>query len=393
MSRSEAITDLFQSADKEGRDQLTPNEIVRLLGYEEDIQPATGTPATGISIGIRCLRDFGMVIEAGIGGEDEEIYTGALRRGQAGVTAAIGLIDAEGFLELFRTTAAYRRLARTAGDRVPALDTALEACIRQLLQIADNFSPEHPDTPWIIEELVLNPVMFDGERLLPGDCRCRFARPASPRAARPIEKIDNLLHPRSIGIIGVSASKMNFGRIILNNIVGFDLETGLPPPKDYRDHPYMWRSGFYKLDRKKLEKRLRRSELVIGDVKETIPWFLKRKRPPIGFIAFDLDFYSSTKVSFKIFDHKNILPRAYLYFDDTIGKEDELYNEFAGVLLAIKEYNEKNKTRKIAQINGFRFTRVVESVWNEKMYVHHSFKNKHYSTYIFPDTDRQNELT
>jgi acyl-CoA synthetase (NDP forming) len=224
MARPEAITDLLQSADAEGRDQLTTDEVYRLLGYGDDFQPGTGAAGAGIAAGIRCLRDFGMVIEAGIGGEDEEIYTGALRRGQSGAAAVTGLTDAGEFLELFRATAGYRRLARRAGDRVPVLDSALQACFRQLLQIANAFSPEHPDTPWIIEELILNPLTFANQRLLPGDCRCRFTRPATIRAVRPIEKIDKLLHPQSIGIIGVSAGKMNFGRIILNNIVtsGYD---------------------------------------------------------------------------------------------------------------------------------------------------------------------------
>ncbi len=37
---------------------------------------------------------------------------------------------------------------------------------------------------------------------------------------RPIHKIDKLLHPASLGIVGVSATGMNFGRIILRNLVG-----------------------------------------------------------------------------------------------------------------------------------------------------------------------------
>jgi acyl-CoA synthetase (NDP forming) len=37
---------------------------------------------------------------------------------------------------------------------------------------------------------------------------------------RPIHKIDKLLHPASIGLLGVSATSMNFGRIILRNLMG-----------------------------------------------------------------------------------------------------------------------------------------------------------------------------
>ena len=35
----------------------------------------------------------------------------------------------------------------------------------------------------------------------------------------PIEKIDKLLHPNTIGIIGISSKKINIGRIILQNIL------------------------------------------------------------------------------------------------------------------------------------------------------------------------------
>ena len=220
MARSEAITNIFQSAHAEGRDQLTAAEVYQLLGYGDDFQPVTGAGGTSIAVGIRRLRDFGMVIEAGIGGEDLRIYGGALRRGQAAATAMTGLTDARGFLESFRGTVAYRRLTDRADAQVPALDGALEACFEHLLGIANDFSPDHPDPRWVIEELDLTLATLDQKRLLPGSCRCRFTRNSPVRAARPIEKIDKLLHPQSIGIIGVSATKMNFGRIILNNIVG-----------------------------------------------------------------------------------------------------------------------------------------------------------------------------
>ncbi len=54
------------------------------------------------------------------------------------------------------------------------------------------------------------------------------------------------------------------------------------------------------MDEAKLPSTLHRSELVIGDVKETpspahAVW-------PIGFISFDLDYYSSTRDAFRIFE-------------------------------------------------------------------------------------------
>jgi len=59
-----------------------------------------------------------------------------------------------------------------------------------------------------------------GEGLSAAAVHCAFGAPEPVRLARPIHKIDKLLHPQSIGIIGVSASNMNFGRIILRNLMG-----------------------------------------------------------------------------------------------------------------------------------------------------------------------------
>ncbi len=224
MSPFETVTNIFQSAHADGRDTLTTVEIKRLLDFGDDLKPATGAGHASISIGIRRLRDFGMVIEAGIAGEDLGIYGGALRRGQATATALTGLTDARGFLDTFRGTVGYRKLTARAGAEAQALDNALEACFARLIGIANTLAPEHPDTNWVIDELELTLATSDRQRLLQENCRCRFSRNAPARTARPIGKIDNLLHPQSIGIVGVSAKGMNFGRIILNNIVsgGYD---------------------------------------------------------------------------------------------------------------------------------------------------------------------------
>jgi predicted CoA-binding protein len=50
---------------------------------------------------------------------------------------------------------------------------------------------------------------------------CAFGAPQPGRLAAPdCQKIDKLIHPKRIGIIGVSGSGMNFGRIILRNLMG-----------------------------------------------------------------------------------------------------------------------------------------------------------------------------
>ncbi len=176
------------------------------------------------------------------------------------------------------------------------------------------------------------------------------------------------------------------------HIYGFDTGGGLPEPIDYRDLPYVWQPGFYEIDFERLEKRLKGAEVIFGDVSDTLGDFLSRKDlAPIGAVAFDLDYYSSTVSALKIFEtHSSaLLPRAFCYFDDVISSENGIHCEEVGPLLAIREYNEKSDGRHLGQISGFKGRRSRPAGWNEQIYVHHDFNHPDYSTYIHPDGTRQ----
>ena len=71
----------------------------------------------------------------------------------------------------------------------------------------------------MLRALELDPVQV-GERVMARGAHCEFGTPRARSLARAIHKIDKLLHPASIGLIGVSATSMNFGRIILRNLMG-----------------------------------------------------------------------------------------------------------------------------------------------------------------------------
>jgi hypothetical protein len=54
------------------------------------------------------------------------------------------------------------------------------------------------------------------------------------------------------------------------SVLGFDTGEGMPSPADYRDMPYVWGKGFYRMDEAKLRKQLSPgTQLVIGDVRQT----------------------------------------------------------------------------------------------------------------------------
>ncbi|PIR43019.1 hypothetical protein COV24_05195 [candidate division WWE3 bacterium CG10_big_fil_rev_8_21_14_0_10_32_10] len=179
------------------------------------------------------------------------------------------------------------------------------------------------------------------------------------------------------------------------DVYGFDLEKGLPEPADYRDLPYIWQKGFYTMNSNVLRKKLKKStKLVLGNVSKTIPKFIKKDIAPIGFIAFDVDYYTSTRDAFNIFEASDakMLPRIFCYFDDIIGTDEEIISEYVGELLAIKEFNKKHNHKKISKINGMFHKRVIKSAWVDMVYVMHNFKHKKYNTYIYPSSYRQNKL-
>jgi hypothetical protein len=178
------------------------------------------------------------------------------------------------------------------------------------------------------------------------------------------------------------------------DVVGFDTGQGMPAPLDYRDLPHIWNQGFYLMDQKKLRTQLRKAQLVLGDVAHTtIAWLTTAPRAPIGFVAFDLDYYSSTKDAFKIFsrDHEQYLPRVHCYFDDIASNDLGCMSEHVGELLAIREFNADHSARKIAKIEQLRLNRTRWETWQERMYAFHDFMHPDYTKLVAPDTAKHRQ--
>ncbi|HMS47066.1 hypothetical protein [Candidatus Neomicrothrix sp.] len=168
-------------------------------------------------------------------------------------------------------------------------------------------------------------------------------------------------------------------------VFGFDTGAGMPEPVDYRDLPYVWQPGDFPMDVDRLRSRLRSATLVLGDVAETVGGFVDTyEPPPIGFVAFDLDYWSSTVSALRLFDEaiERFLPRVFCYMDDVIGSDVEIHCEFVGELLAIREFNDTHEDRKLAPINALAHKRPVPAIWNDQIWVLHGFTHPLYGTYI-----------
>jgi hypothetical protein len=178
------------------------------------------------------------------------------------------------------------------------------------------------------------------------------------------------------------------------DVIGFDSGEGMPEPTDYRDLPHIWGKGFYRMDAAKLRARLSKARLVLGDVRETIRDLVTSARPaPVGFVAFDLDYYSSTRAAFDIFEEQGLehLPRVHCYFDDVAANDLGCMNEHVGELLAIREFNESHTSRKICKFEQLRLSRPRWEHWQEKMYVFHNFAHPQYAAHVIPPERRHTE--
>lgn len=197
--------------------------------------PDSDTFGKELIVGLRATREFGMVLTAGVGGTDTELLADNFRKNRSIVSASTELNDGESFFELFRRTVSYKVLAgKTRGQKRVVADEQLIECFSAFIQVGNFFSPTREDAPFVIEELEINPFAFPDFMMVPLDGMCRFSLPQQTLTVpRPVARIHTLLHPKSIGIIGVSTSRLNFGRIILGNV----LAHGFPAKKITILHP------------------------------------------------------------------------------------------------------------------------------------------------------------
>lgn len=157
-------------------------------------------------------------------------------------------------------------------------------------------------------------------------------------------------------------------------VFGFDTGTGLPPPQDYRDYPEAYRGGDFPMEVDRLRAALPSfATLLIGDIKDTVPGFLEDLsiQHPIGFIAIDVDYYSSAKHTLTALcgPPDKYLPRVIVYLDD-IG--DEYCSPWTGELLAIDEFNREQPVRRIAPFPMLRSRRIFKSArWIDQIFMAH----------------------
>ncbi len=167
---------------------------------------------------------------------------------------------------------------------------------------------------------------------------------------------------------------------------GFDTGAGMPPPEGPYDLPFWFAAQQYKMDQDALQKRVPEAKLVIGDIRETIGDFIKTHQPaPIGALFNDTDYHSSTRETFRIYDAvtshpQHFLPRSFMYFDDVLGSELEMYGAHNGQLRAISEFNATQDAVRIHRNQNLIHQDYLP--YRHQIYYGHLFEHPDYNRYI-----------
>ena len=191
-------------------------------------------PGQEVLLSLRQDPAFGPVVVVGVGGLLTEWYgrgTGGRSRlilPAAGLDAAA----AEAALTAHPLLSLLCRPSRLYAT--PPLDPAVLArSVADLAALAAAFAADG-DGLFTLEEIEVNPAVPDGGRLRALDGVGLVSSRRWSVAARPPEKVDKLLRPRSAVVLGASAKGVNPGRIIVRNLKA---SPGVPAEALWIVHP------------------------------------------------------------------------------------------------------------------------------------------------------------
>jgi acyl-CoA synthetase (NDP forming) len=176
------------------------------------------SPGGELLAGLRWAEDFGPVLTFGAGGVFTEYLNERLGEGGVGVASASAAGPGTVAAMVARSSVAPM-IDGSLRNQPPRVDPdTLHNLLQKLLEFGLESMPAQ------IREFEINPLVLSPDGPVALDVLISLGEPLpAARPEPPLHKIGNLLHPRSIGIIGVS-SRINPGRIILKNTVreGFD---------------------------------------------------------------------------------------------------------------------------------------------------------------------------
>jgi acyl-CoA synthetase (NDP forming) len=188
----------------EGRIGFTLNEFV----------PHDSALGSELLLGLRWTDDFGPVVTLGAGGIYAEVLAANFQAGRDVAIVPAWETDRSAIASrLARLPVVQMITGRLRGQRARVSPDALVDAVTAFATLGREFVPH------AIGECEVNPLAVTPSGLVALDVLIRTgrARAADP-APRPLDKLQFLLRPRRVAIVGVSES-LNPGHIILNNLL------------------------------------------------------------------------------------------------------------------------------------------------------------------------------
>eukprot|EP00906_Rhabdomonas_costata_P036262 RCo050914 len=170
------------------------------------------TPGFGNEILLSAYQDmlFGPCVVLSFGGVLVETYKKDLNLAPIVIPVGYGL---DAFLPAIRESLVARMLLGETRGTPKALEwDTLVAVLRSLCQAIWHFSPYNPTAEFLVQEMEVNPAAVVKGRVLALDSVMTVSRRTEHtvmqhvRSSKPLHKIENLLQPRSVALLGCSES-------------------------------------------------------------------------------------------------------------------------------------------------------------------------------------------
>jgi acyl-CoA synthetase (NDP forming) len=168
---------------------------------------------------------FGPCVALGFGGTRTEHYKEIMppNKSTVMIPAAIDIDSIDHMLRKMPVVELVEGKIRGASEQLTHEE--LLSTIRAFKRLARFYSPTNPESDYVIEELEINPAVVSNHEMIALDGVLRVRRNDKPVSQhKPIEKVFNLLSPKSVAIVGASGKNpANPANIILRKFIDSEM--------------------------------------------------------------------------------------------------------------------------------------------------------------------------
>ncbi len=169
---------------------------------------------------------FGPCIAIGFGGTRTEHYKEIMAANKSAVMipAGIDLDSIDHILKKMPVVELVEGKIRGASEQIS--HEKLLSVVRSFQQLSRFYSSNNPDAKYVIEELEINPAVAVNHEIIALDGVLRVRRNDKPVSQnKPLEKVFNLLSPKSVAVVGASGkNRSNPANIILRKFINSKID-------------------------------------------------------------------------------------------------------------------------------------------------------------------------